>query len=289
MVGVGRALDWHADPVVIAGLCVLGVAWAAGLSRVARAGGTVATDRLWAFASAYAVLVVALLSPLSTVAEERFSAHMVQHLLLLYVVAPLLALSAPVTLALQAATPHVRRRVLLPALHSRALRTVTHPVVAFTLFAAVMYGTHFSGVYDAALRSSAVHGAEHLAYLAAASLFWWPVVRRDPVPGSFPWPARLLYLVVAFPLQSFLGLAIYSSDRVLYSGYLGRSGAADALADQQLAGVIMWVGGDLLTLTAIGIGIAAWMRQDERAAVREDARLDAARASAEASGSGALS
>ena len=275
MVGVGRALDWHADPVVVAGLCALGLAWAAGLSRVSRAGGRVTSDRLWAFCAAYAVLVLALLSPLSTVAEERFSAHMAQHLLLLYVAAPLLALSAPVTLALQAASPGFRRGVLLPVLHSRALRVITHPVVAFTLFAAVMYGTHFSGVYDAALRSPAVHGAEHLAYLTAAALFWWPVVRRDPVPGSFPWPARLLYLVVAFPLQSFLGLAIYSSDRVLYSGYLGTGTASGALADQQLAGVIMWVGGDLLTLIAIGIGIAAWMRQDERAAVREDARLDA--------------
>ncbi|HVF20674.1 MAG TPA: cytochrome c oxidase assembly protein [Mycobacteriales bacterium] len=275
MAGVGRALDWHADPVVILGLCALGAAWWAGLQRVRRRGGAVSADRRWAFAAAYAVLVLALLSPLSTVSEERFSAHMVQHLLLLYVAAPLLALCAPVTLALQVATPRTRQGVLLPILHSRALRAVTHPVVAFTLFAAVMYGTHFSAVYDAALRSSAVHGAEHLAYLAAASLFWWPVVRRDPVPGTFPWPARLLYLVVAFPLQSFLGLAIYSSDRVLYAGYLGLGSRAEALADQQLAGVIMWVGGDLLTLTAIGIGIGAWMRHEDRAAVREDARLDA--------------
>ncbi len=276
MDGLERALDWHADPLVVLGLAALGGAWWYGLVRVAKAGGAVDSGRRRAFLAAYAVLVLALISPLAQLSEERFSLHMAQHLLLLYVAAPLLALSAPVTLALQAATPGVRRGVLLPALHSRVVRAVTHPVVAFTAFAAVMYGTHFSPVYDAALRSGAVHGAEHLLYLGAAALFWWPVVRRDPVPGSFPWPARLLYLFVAFPLQSFLGVAIYSSDRVLYDGYLSFGSRTAVLADQQLAGAVMWLGGDLLNLVAIGICIAAWMRHEERAGKRADAQLDAA-------------
>jgi len=275
--GVGaRLLQWHADPTVVLGLAALGGLWCAGLSRVRRSGGRVATDRLWAFAAAYAVLLLALVSPVAAASEDLFSVHMVQHLLLLYVVAPLLALSAPVTLVLQAASPAVRRRVVLPVLHSRALRAATHPLVAFTAFATVMYATHFSGVYDAALRSGVVHGAEHLLYLTAAALFWWPVVRRDPVPGRFPWPARLLYLVVAFPLQSFLGLAIYSTDRILYDSYLAHGSPAEVLADQHAAGAIMWVGGDLLNLVAIGIAIAAWMRADERATARMDAQLDAA-------------
>ena len=278
MDGAARLLDWHADPLVVLGLAALGLAWVTGLSRVHRAGGRVSTDRLWAFATAYGVLFLALVSPVATLSEERFSVHMAQHLLLLYVAAPLLALSAPVTLALQASTPGVRQGVLLPALHSRVVRAVTHPAVAFVAFAGVMYATHFSGVYDAALRSAAVHGAEHLLYLTAAALFWWPVVRRDPVPGRFPWPARLLYLVAALPLQSFLGLAIYSSDRVLYDSYLRHGSAGDVLADQQLAGAVMWLGGDLLNLIAIGVALAAWMRADTRETARLDAALDAARA-----------
>ena len=272
------ALAWHADVPVAAGLAALALAWTLGARSVVRRGGAIAASRRRAFVGAYVVLVIALLSPIAQLSEERFSLHMVQHLLLLYVASPLLALSAPVTLALQATSPQFRRRRLLPILHSRAVRVVSHPVVAFTFFAAVMYATHFSSVYDAALRSSAVHGAEHLLYLGASSLFWWPVVRRDPVPGSFPWPARLLYLVVALPLQSFLGLAIYSSDRVLYSTYLAFGTPAATLADQQLAGAIMWLIGDLLNLIAIFIGIAAWMRHEERAAVRTDAQLDRARA-----------
>jgi putative copper resistance protein D len=203
---------------------------------------------------------------------------MVQHLLLTYVAAPFLALSAPVTLALQAATRRTRTRVLLPALHSAPARVASSPVVTWLAFAGVMYATHFTGIYDASLRNAAVHGVEHLLYLGAAVLFWWPVVRRDPVPGSFPWPARLLYLVLTMPLQSFLGVAIFSSGNVLYARYAEIAGRSAALTDQNLAGAIMWVGGDVLMLTAIGISIAAWMRHDARETVRLDARLDAARA-----------
>ena len=264
-------LRWHADPVVVAGLVALALA---GVWAARRVPGLPDSRRRW-FAVALGTLVVALVSPLATVSEERFSAHMVQHLLLTYVAAPALALAAPVTTLLQALGAGPGRRRLLAVLHSRVLGVVSHPVVTWAAFAAVMYATHFSPLYDAALGNPFVHGAEHLLYLAAAALFWWPVVRRDPVPGTFPWPARVLYLFLAMPLQSFLGVAIYSSDRVLYDHYAARAGA---LADQQLAGALMWGGGDAFMLVALGCAIAAWMRHDSRETARLDARLDAMRA-----------
>lgn len=269
-------LDWHGDPVVVAMLGALAGAYLAGVRRVRRRGGSVPAARVRWFAAAAGVLVLALCSPVASVSDRRFSVHMVQHLLLTYGAAPLLAFAAPVTLALQAAGPGRARQRLLAVLHSRAVAAVTHPVVAWVAFAAVMYATHFSGLYDASLGNPAVHGAEHLLYLGAAVLFWWPVVRRDPVPGRFPWPARLLYLVAAMPLQSLLGLAIFSSDRPLYPHYVATLGHVAAVDDQHLAGAIMWVGGDLLMLTAIGVALAAWFRHEERATARLDARLDAA-------------
>jgi putative copper resistance protein D len=268
-------LRWHADPVVVAGLSALVAAYLWGVRRVVRAGGSVDRSRVRWFAACALVLVVALCSPIAAVSEERFSVHMVQHLLLTYGAAPLLAFSAPVTLALQACGPGASRRRLLALLHSRLLRAVSHPVVTWVLFAAVMYVTHFSRLYDASLGNPFLHGVEHLLYLGAAVLFWWPVVRRDPVPGVFPWPARVGYLFLAMPLQSFLGVAIFNSDRVLYAHYAARAGA---LADQQLAGAIMWAGGDILMLTALFCAIAAWMRSEARATVRLDAQLDALRA-----------
>ncbi len=272
-------LDWHADPVVLAGLVLVGGAYLAGVRRVECRGGSVPRARVRWFAAALAVLTLALCSPLASVSERRFSVHMVQHLLLTYGAAPLLAFGAPVTLALQAAGPGAGRQRLLGLLHHPVVRAVTHPVTAWVAFAAVMYVTHFSGLYEASLRHPAVHGFEHLLYLGVAVLFWWPVIRRDPVPGSFPWPGRLLYLVLAMPYQSLLGLAIFSSSRPLYPRYVETLGRAAAIDDQHLAGAVMWVGGDLLMLTAIGLAIAAWARHEERATARLDAQLDAARAS----------
>jgi putative membrane protein len=269
-------LRWHADPLVVAGLTLLAGAYLLAVRRVSARGGGVPRARVRWFAASVVVLVVALCSPLAAESERRFSVHMVQHLLLMYGAAPLLAFAAPVTTALQALAPGgAGRRRLLALLHSRVVGVVSHPVVAWVVFAVTMYATHFSGLYDASLRNTYVHGFEHLLYLAAAALFWWPVVRRDPVPGSFPWPARVLYLFLAMPMQSFLGVAIFNSDAVLYAHYAARSGA---LADQHLAGAIMWAGGDLLMLTSIGIAVAAWMRHDARETVRLDAHLDALRA-----------
>jgi len=269
-------LRWHLDPVVVAGVCGLAFVYLGAVQVVRKRGGTVSPARLRWLWAAFAVLVLALVSPLATVSEERFSAHMVQHLLLTYGAAPLLAFAAPVTLWLQALPPgSVGRRRLLSVLHSRVVRALSFPVLTWFVFAAVMYATHFSPLYDASLGNDLLHGFEHLLYLGAAALFWWPVVRRDPVPGSFPWPGRVLYLFLAMPLQSFLGLAIYSSDRVLYSHYEAFGGA---LADQQLAGAIMWGGGDLLMLTALGCAVAGWMRAEDRATERLDAQLDALRA-----------
>ncbi|HEU0131497.1 MAG TPA: cytochrome c oxidase assembly protein [Mycobacteriales bacterium] len=265
-------LRWHADPVVVLGLTGLALAWLWGVQRVPA--GVAAARTRW-FCAALAVLVVALCSPLATVSEERFSVHMAQHLLLTYGAAPLLAFAAPVTLALQALGPGAGRRRLLAALHSRVVRFVSHPAVTWLLFAGVMYVTHFSPLYDASLRNPVLHGVEHLLYLGAAALFWWPVVRRDPVPGSFPWPARCGYLFLAMPMQSFLGVAILGADRVLYAHYATRAGA---LADQHLAGAIMWAGGDVLMLSALACAVAAWFRADARATVRLDAHLDALRA-----------
>ena len=276
---VPMLLRWQSDPVVIAGILAMLTLFGYGVRAARRRGATVARARVRYFAAAVAVMALALLSPIATLSDERFSVHMVEHLLLLFGTAPLLALSAPITLALQAAPSDVRRRLLLRALHSRPVKAVTHPVVSWVLFAAVMYASHFSALYDAALRNAGLHGVEHLLYLGAAALFWWPVIRRDPVPGAFPWPARLLYLGLAMPYQSLLGLAIYSSNTPLYATYLEFGSRSAVLADQQLAGAIMWIVGDLLMLIALGCAAYGWVQHDSRETARIDAKLEAARSS----------
>jgi putative copper resistance protein D len=168
-------------------------------------------------------------------------------------------------------------------LRSRVVKVIAHPLVAWLLFTAVMWGSHVSPLFDAALEDPLLHDIEHALYLGTALLFWWPVVGRDPSPWRLPYPARVFYLALQMPLNSLLGVAILFSGQVLYPHYMttGRTWLPSPLEDQQLAGAIMWGVGDAAFLVAILLVIAAWMRHDEAVTRRREAMEDE-RASARA-------
>jgi putative membrane protein len=241
--------------------------------RVAHGPAAVSWSRSAVFLAGLGAVAVALESPVDAAAATRFSVHMVQHLLLTLVAAPLLVLARPLTLALQASTPATRRRLLLPLLRSRPLAVLSSPPVAWCGFALVMWATHFSPLYQAALADPSLHALEHLAYLGSAMLFWSAVAAVDPSPGRLSPPARILCLFLAMPQMTFLGLAIYSARHALYPLY-GVGPAA--LADQRLAGALMGGGGVLVVVPAAGVLLLDWWAREERAAARADARLDRA-------------
>lgn len=232
------------------------------------------------FVSGVAVMVFAVASPPASYDTTLFSVHMVQHLLLTMVAAPLMLLGTPITLALRAAAPDVRKRVLLPFLHSSFVRAVTFPVFPWLLFTFVLWGSHFTPLYNDALDHVWLHRVEHVAYLGAALLFWWEVIGIDPTPWRMHHAVRALYVFLAMPLNSWLAVSIYSSDHVLYGHYesLVRTWGPAPLLDQQLAGVVMWVFGDMMFLITLGAIIAAWVKQDERDAKRQDRELARQRA-----------
>jgi putative membrane protein len=277
---LGLLTTWSSDPLVWAGLALAAGTYWLGLRRVDRShpANRVPRRRLVGWFGGLLVLAVALLSFVDVYATTLFSVHMVQHLLIALVAAPLLAFGAPITLALRAAAPNTRKRVLLPILHSRPVRVLSFPVVAWVLFTAVMWASHFSPLFDAALEDERIHALEHLLYLGTAMLFWWPVVAADPSPWRMPFPARLAYLGLQMPQNTFLGLAIYSASRPLYAHYatLGRAWGPDPLSDQQLAGGIMWAGGDLLFLLPLLLLVGAWLRDEEDKGRLVDERLDRA-------------
>jgi cytochrome c oxidase assembly factor CtaG len=240
--------------------------------RAARGPAAVSWGRNALFLAGLGTIAVALASPVDAGAATRFSVHMVQHLLLALVAAPLLVLARPLTLALQASTPATRRRLVL-LLHSRPLALLGSPLVAWGGFALVMWATHFSPLYQAALMDPSLHALEHLAYLGSAMLFWSAVAAVDPSPARLSPPARMLYLFLAMPQMTFLGLAIYSARHVLYPFY----GVGPAvLADQRLAGALMGGSGVLVIVPAAGAQLLDWWAREERAAARADARLDRA-------------
>lgn len=264
-------------------LSVVAYHWAVASVGRAHPRSRVPRRRVLAWDAGMAVLFVALQSPIATYDATLFSVHMVQHLLLMMVAAPLLALGAPVTLLLRVVRPRVRRSVVLPALHSRPVRLLSFPVIAWVLFAGVMYVSHFSPLFDAALESEPMHVLEHGLFLGTALLFWWPVIGADPGPWRLPHPVRIFYLFLGMPWSSFLGLAIFSAGSPLYPHYasLALGWGPPPLEDQQIAGGLMWAGGDAIFLVALILAVMVWLRAEDAEGKRMDTRLDQERARVE--------
>ena len=275
-------VGWSFEPAVVLGLLAAAVAWIVLVRRIDRAHPTnpVPRRRSIALLAGLAAIAVALLSGIEAYDTALFSVHMTQHLLLTLVAAPLIALGAPITTLLRAATPNVRRTILLPILHSRVLRVLAFPVVTWIVFAAVMWGSHFSPLFDASLEAPLVHDLEHALFLGAGLLFWWPAVGLDPSPWRLAHPVRLMYVFLQMPQNTFLAVTILGSGIPLYAHYasLGRTWGPSPLEDQQIAGGLMWLGGDILFLAAMAAILAGWMRHEQRGAASGDRRDDRERA-----------
>lgn len=227
--------------------------------------------RTLAFLAGLAVLAGALGSGLAVGAEGLLSAHVVEHLLATMAAAPLLVAAAPLALALRAlrGPPHAR---LAQAVRSRGARLVTHPVVAWGLYAAATLAVHVPIVYEAALRSAPLHAVEHLLLLGTAILFWLPLVGTNPVRHRLSALGAVLYLLLAMIPMTLAGVWLGASTSVLYPSLLvaARELGVDALADQGAAGAIMWLGGTLVLVGAVvGLGMQALLREERRAVARE--------------------
>lgn len=269
-------LAWRFDPLAIAMLVIVGGAYAWAVRRVnrAHAGNPHPVHRSWLFGGGLAAIGVALLSPIEAYEGVLFSVHMVQHMLLQLVAAPLLLLGAPVTLALRAAGPRLRRGLLV-VLHSRLVALISFPLVGWLAFAAANFGWHFSPLYNEALDNTWLHYAQHATFVVTAFLFWWPAVGVDPARWRLPHPARLFYLFLAMPLNSFLGVALMNASTVLYPHYASvvRDWGPSVLEDQSLGGLLMWTVGDVAFLLAMAGVVVTWVRHEDRRAAREDRRL----------------
>jgi len=271
---------WSGVPLVVLPVASVACLYLAGVRRVGRRRPSAGWPVPWtaSFLAGLAVLIVALASPLDALADDRFWGHMVQHLLLTLIAPPLLLLGRPVRLA-YAATSSAARSTLAAITRSGPARVVGSPVAGFAAFAAFLWVSHLSGLYALSIRDEALHALEHSLYLATALLFWWPVVAKDPGSGTLSPPARLLYVFVAMPVMSLLGLIIGYGDRVLYAHYIATDGSvASALADQRLAGTLMWGSSMIAGVAALSWVMLDWMRRDDLEARRIDGARDRARA-----------
>lgn len=255
--------EWSWEPGVIGGLAFGAWSYARGVRAFNAAAGEPARRaqrrRTTAFAFGLLALFVALVSPLDAVAEQLFSAHMVQHLILILVAAPLVVLGAPNYVLLWALPRGTRVALGRWWTRQRALRAGAHvvvgPGVAWVLHAAAVWAWHMPVLYQAALLNPAVHAAEHLSFFGTAFLFWWcvlqPMGRR-----RLAYAPGVIYVMTMALQGSALGALITFSTTVWYpaQGLGARAWHLTVLEDQQLAGLVMWIPAGFVYL-----GVALWL------------------------------
>jgi cytochrome c oxidase assembly factor CtaG len=273
---------WAPDPVAGTGI----LACAAGYLALVRAGDRRHPDRPWerrrtaGFLTGLGLIALVLMGPPGAFDDVFFWAHMIQHLVLMMVAAPLLLLGSPVLLLLRASGPRLRREWLVPLLRSRALRGLTRPAVAWILFSATLLGTHFSPFYDYATSHPLVHRfVEHPLYLTVALIYYYPLIGANPTPHRVPPITKLISLVTMMAPETMTGFFLYSATHVFYPAYLiaDRPFGLSPLRDQQLGGALMWAGGMVLDAVWVALAAREWLRAEERAARRSDAELAAVR------------
>src|SRR5918912_2705269 len=203
------------------------------------------------------VLFIALASPLDDLADHYLlSAHMVQHMLLTLVVPPLMLLGTPDWLV----RPLLRSRPL-----AALLRVWTRPLPAFVVFNFVFALAHFPVLYNFALENELAHAAEHLVFLATAFGLWWPLLSPLPELPRLPYALQMLYVIAQTIPGALVGAFVTLADSVLYRTYAlaPRVTVLAAREDQQLGGLIMWIGQWSIMFVVLGIVFFVWARREQ--------------------------
>lgn len=275
---------WNLDPELLVPVALLTGLYLRGLRVWRDRSREHPPWRTACYLAGMALLVLAIESPLDALAEHHFSAHMIQHELLMMFVAPLILLGAPTTPVLRGVPRGVRRRLVRPLARRReaafAYRALSHPLTALAAFTAILWAWHLApGWYDAAVRDDLVHDAQHLSFALAGGLIWWCVIDPRPLRARLGYVGRMGFLVVASTPKSFLGALIVFAEEPLYGFWNDAPPilALTPLEDQELGGMLMWVPSQMMFLLAVGLVFAVWARKSEqRQRAADDARLAAA-------------
>jgi putative copper resistance protein D len=261
--------QWHLG--IVANVLLIGAAVVYGLAarrvpawRVSRS--------VW-FYLGLVVTFLATQSVLGAYDMEYFSDHMIQHLLLIMVAAPLFALSAPLDLAYEAGDERVRH-----FLDGRLMQVVTHPLFGFATYFVFIPITHLTGLFNLMMEHEWVHHLEQIGFLVTGYLFFrvaFGLERGFKIHRGL----RLVYVMAAVPVDTFTGLALVMSSNNPFPRYTTMSPAGSTkssiLANIHLGGAIMWIGGDALMLLACIPIAVAWVKWETIRTKELDAVLDA--------------
>jgi len=269
-------LGWSMEPGVVVPLLLSAALYGRGAIELARRGHGVANRRLHvaSFAAGWLVVAVALLSPLHEISEQLFSAHMVQHELLMALAAPLLVLGRPMAVMLWGLPRPTRLHIAGAVRHPivRGLwRTISRPFDAWLIHGLAIWLWHLPPLFDATLRSESIHAIQHASFVGSALLFWWSVIhgQRRAARGM-----SILYLFTTAVHTGVLGALMTFSRTPWYPAYADRAAAwgLTPMADQQLAGLIMWIPASVVYLIAALIIMRHWLRDSEWTVVAQEIR-----------------
>ncbi len=265
----GGLWSWSWYPSVLAGLAIITAVYlylANGYRRRAQYGPPVTRLRQASFLLGNLVVFLALISPLDNLSDNYlFSAHMVQHILLIGF--------APVLWLLGVPSGLLNHLVRAPWLRKFAYE-VTRPIPAFLIFNGVFLLWHIPRLYNLALEEEPVHIFMHLTFLASAVIGWWPVYSRfDEAAPRASLTAQLFYLFVMMFPSTALSAWITFTPSILYPYYGSQAQVfgLSPLDDQQLSGLIMWIPGNALFFLAFSIVFFQWFQYVQRQQPDEDA------------------
>jgi putative membrane protein len=264
---------WSFDPFVTTGLLAASAVYIWAWRRVRDSKGTQPPSwYAWAYAAGILTLAFSLLGPLETFNAQLFSLHMLQHLVIMQVSTPLLLLGRPAHLVLRALPPQKTKRTIGFVFGKSNIRyaiiAITGPVIAFLLFSVNLGLWHLPTFYDAAVQNDWVHHLQHLLFAGFSLIYWWIII--DPIPRHHRLPEgwAIGSIFLSMMIGSGIGAILTLSGSVLYPSYelAANPWGLSPLADQQIGGLLMWVGSFLLYM-GVGIWLAAkYLKRDEEKA-----------------------
>lgn len=253
-----HALTWKPDVFAATTLAASLLLYVVGLARMPRKPPRL---ELVSFAIGWGTLALALLSPIATLSEWLFSVHMTQHELLMLVAAPLLAIGRAIVPMLWA-LPQRWRSIVSTGAPGDAMRLASSPLFVFALHAVALWVWHLPSLYEAAVLDDRIHLLQHVCFTGTAALFWWGMIRGRY--GRSGYGIAFIYIFATALHSGGLGALLAFSSRPWYQLYVQRARGGDALGDQQVGGLIMWVpAGIVLMLFGLAM-FAAWLGESER-------------------------
>ncbi|MEO8910706.1 MAG: cytochrome c oxidase assembly protein [Gemmatimonadaceae bacterium] len=246
--------QWSIHPSTVIGIAALGALYVWGAKHLQR--DPTFGQKVY-FLAGLLLMFVTLNGPLHDLSDDYlFSAHMVQHLLLTLAVPPLLLAGVP---------GWMLRRLLAKGFIRPAARFFTRAPIAFVTFNLVIALWHLPPLYNAAMAHHSIHIFEHLTFMVAAVLMWWPLLSQLPELPRLAYPGQMLYSFLMSIPMSIIAVYIAMSDHVLYPAYAAapRVLPLSPLEDQLLGALIMWIPGGLIFVVIMTVVFFKWNARGE--------------------------